>query len=102
MRASVPDHPQQACTSVLLPFRNQVAARLFIRYDRTHVLTSVHHHHGVLLLPVLSCVDAWRNEELVAFHHSALLRPTVAAMPVGFLFASCAPAGRNQRKQRKD
>ncbi len=60
---------EQACTSVLPPFRNQVAAIRLLRYDATHVLISVHHGHGVLLLPVSSCVDAWRNEELKAFYH---------------------------------
>jgi len=50
-------------------FRNQVAAIPAIRYYATHVLTSVHHGHGVLLLPVSSCVDAWRNEELTGFYH---------------------------------
>jgi hypothetical protein len=42
----------------------------------------------VLLLPLLSCVDAWENEELVFPIISALLRPTVATVPVGFLLRS--------------
>ncbi len=60
---------KQSCTSVYPVKTQSVAAVNVIRYDAHHVLTSVHHGHGVLLLPVSSCVDAWRNEELIGFYH---------------------------------
>jgi hypothetical protein len=88
---------------VLPRFRNPVAALRLIRYDPTHVLTSVHHGHGVLLLPVLSCVDAWRNEELTAFYHFSTSKTHRRSHAGGFFYLrSSQPVEISENNERTE